>query len=413
MPGRGIKVNVTFSKMIGARLLDLSRSLRRVGRTPTGVDRVERAYLSGLMRGDVPLFGLFRTPLGYILLDQEGLEQFQARLLGAVPWGDADRLSKFVGRRDLIVQRAESDVRRFSVARALPMRLSQVLTSQLCSPFQYYNVGHSNLTKRVFNAIASASGQTHVMVHDVIPLSHPQFQRSAAVAQFERKLQLTSRFADRVIYNSSETRDQAKRFFSDFGRIPPGIVAPLGIDVDVAPDADLPPELKFDEPYFLTVGTIEPRKNHAFLLDLWDMMGSEAPKLLICGSRGWKNEGVFDRLDQLTVHDRVTEVSGLDDAKLLALMKNAQALLFPSLVEGYGLPVVESLAVGSRVLCNDLSVLREVSRSSAQLVAVSDSQRWINIIQRWKMLPPSAPDAVNFKCPTWQDHLNIVLNQGR
>ena len=90
-----------------ARLLDLTRSLRRVGRGATGVDRVELAYLSHLLTEDAPLFGVARTALGYVLLDRDGMRGFQDRLRGRIPWGRADLLSRLPRGRAVALSRAD------------------------------------------------------------------------------------------------------------------------------------------------------------------------------------------------------------------------------------------------------------------------------------------------------------------
>ncbi|MGB8815180.1 MAG: glycosyltransferase family 1 protein, partial [Paracoccaceae bacterium] len=82
-----------------ARLLDLSRLVSRLGREAlTGVDRVELAYLTQLLTGAVPLFGLVRTSLGFVLLDAKGCLSVQARALGQVPLGRVDLLGRMARR---------------------------------------------------------------------------------------------------------------------------------------------------------------------------------------------------------------------------------------------------------------------------------------------------------------------------
>src|ERR1700710_674754 len=102
-----------------------------------------------------------------------------------------------------------------------------------------------------------------------------------------------------------------------------------------------PPPKKSDRPYFLCVGTIEPRKNHLLLLHLWRRMvalhGNRAPRLLIVGKRGWENENVLDLLDRCpALRGHVIELGTVPDSKLTALLRGAQALLMPSFAEGFG-----------------------------------------------------------------------------
>ncbi|MDF3353499.1 glycosyltransferase family 4 protein [Sulfitobacter sp. KE34] len=390
-----------------ARLLDLTRSLRRVGRGATGVDRVELAYLSHLLTEDAPLFGVARTALGYALLDRDGMRGFQDRLAGRVPWGRADLLSCLLRGRTVALSRAESDLRRLAVARCVPARLPAMLARHLPPGFAYLNVGHSNLTDRVLGAVKQARGRSAVLIHDVIPLEYPAYQRPGTVAPFRAKIDRVSAQADLVIYNSQDTRQRSEAQMR--GRIPLAVVAHLGVDLP-APDAgELPAGLPPERPYFVIVGTIEPRKNHGFLLDLWQKMGPDAPLLLICGARGWNNSAVFDRLDRLPENGPVQELANLSDKGLAALVQGAAGMLFPSHAEGFGLPPAEALSLGTRVLCNDLPVLHEVLGDKAVYAPLSEPYSWIRTIEEWAASVPDPRPATTFIAPTWAEHFKTVL----
>jgi glycosyltransferase involved in cell wall biosynthesis len=395
--------------MAAARLLDLTRSLRRAGRVATGIDRVEHAYLEYLLADDVPLFGLARTAFGYVLLDQGGMRAFSDRIEGQVPWGDVDLLSRMPRGRTEQQKKAESDIRRLAIVRALPSKLPKVLAKVLPDGYVYYNVGHSNLTDRVLRAIRKSGGRTAAMVHDVIPLEHPEFQREGSVEPFREKMCQISAQADWVIFNSHDTQTRTEKFMHKWGRMPDPIVAHLGTTVPPVDVSQLPDGLPIDRPYFVTVSTIEPRKNHAFLLDLWQELGAEAPPLFMCGTRGWNNDAVFSRLDRLTAEDNIYEFPGLSDPALAGLVQGAAGSLFPSLAEGYGFPPLEALALGSRVLCNDLHVLREILGNKPVYAPVSDRYLWINTIKNWEKNPPHAQKVNHFVGPTWSDHFKTVL----
>ncbi|MGB3246132.1 MAG: glycosyltransferase [Sulfitobacter sp.] len=409
MRGDGTKAAITTNSMVAARVIDLTRSLRRAGRVPTGIDRVERAYLAHLLTENVPLFGLVRTPLGYLLLDQNGLVQFQRQLDGDAAWGRASGLTRLARRHRAIVQRAVSDLRRSAVARVRRGRLQTALGNALPDGFEYFNVGHSNLTDRVLHAVQAAGGHIQVLIHDVIPLTHPQFQRSGTVEPFRRKLRRVGVYADRVIYNSNDTRRQAEVFFQEWGRLPESIVSYLGMNEPRPDPKDLPFGMPPTRPYFVTVGTIEPRKNHTFLLDIWDEMGRDAPPLLICGARGWNNDAVFARLDALSPDGPVKELAGLSDAALAELVNKSAGTLFPSVAEGFGLPPVEALMLQARVLCNDLEVLHEILGDKPVYASVSDRYLWISTIKSWVDSPQILPTEPKFSAPNWEDHFKTVL----
>ena len=121
------------------------------------------------------------------------------------------------------------------------------------------------------------------------------------------------------------------------------------------------------------------------MLDLWDDIPDA--HLLICGSRGWENHAVFDRLD--TRPPRVHELPGLDDGQVAALLQKSVGLLFPSFAEGYGLPPVEAAALGAPVLVNDLPIYREVLGDIPVYANVSDRYLWRKEINRMAADHPS------------------------
>ena len=105
----------------------------------------------------------------------------------------------------------------------------------------------------------------------------------------------------------------------------------------------------FERPYFVYVSTIEARKNHLLLLNLWRRLGGEfgdrAPLLVLVGQRGWETENVVDMLERCpALRGLVIEHNTLPDAAMVPLLKGARAVLLPSFAEGFGFPVVEATA---------------------------------------------------------------------
>jgi glycosyltransferase involved in cell wall biosynthesis len=398
-----------------AHLLDLTRLVSRQGRGAlTGIDRVELAYLRRFLDGALPAFGLVRTPVGYLLLDRPGLAMVRALVQGdecpAVP----DLLSRMMRPAQPARAAAEASLREIALARALPPLLGRMLRRHLPEDCHAYLVGHSDLTPRVLGALRTVAGAgITVLLHDTIPLDHPGYSRPDAPARFRRKLQAVSRGADRIICTTQEARDRAETHLARLGRVPPTVVAPLGIDHTLPTGAALPEGLPPDGPFLLCIGTIEPRKNHAFLLDLWERMHATLPqdaipRLVLAGARGWADAGVFRRLDSLPFIGRtVLECPGLSDGAMSALRARARALLFPSLAEGFGLPPAEALAVGLPVIAAPLPALRETLGEAPTYLATDDPDGWIRAILA------AAKDSGRrdpLPMPSWENHFNLVLS---
>ena len=392
-----------------ARLLDLTRLARRVGKPLTGIDRVERAYLSRLLLDPVPLFGLVRTPLGYILTGEEGCADFLRRM-DTGDWGTTDRLSRMRYGAEPVRARAESALRRHAVARAVPQRLTSMLIKALPKGVHYLNTGHSNLTDRVVGAIRAVPGaRVAVLLHDTIPLDLPQYQADGMSDRFRTFLDHIYRDADLVICNSHQTRSDLKRHLPDGATLPNTVVAHLGVDVPEPGTAPTGPWT--GQPYFVALGTIEPRKNHSMLLDLWEQEAPDA-QLLICGSRGWRNEDIFSRLDAGI--PGVHELSGVADAGAFALLAESAGLLFPSHAEGFGLPPLEAASLGVPVVCNDLPSLRETLVDIPVYAEVSDRYLWSSTIRRLSndhraIRNKQEQPRRALSPPTWAAHFKTVL----
>ena len=403
------------------RLLDLTRLSRRAGRRPTGVDRVEQAYLRRLVALESPAFALVRSSHGFILLDRDGMAALLARIDGRVAWGPPDVLSRIVRGLDPARRRSEADLRRLAQARCLPTGLARMLRRHFPGGVNYINLGHSNLGVRVLRAVRTLPGaRIAVMIHDTIPLDHPEFQRPETPAAFAAMLRRVQAHADVVLCNSATTEAALRRHMRRHGPMPRTLVAHLGIDLpaQMTGQAELPHAIDPVRPWFCTVGTIEPRKNHALLLDASDdlareLPAAEMPQLLICGARGWMNDAVFARLDAARDNPHIHELPGLDDAALAALVNGAAGMLFPSRAEGYGMPPIEAAALGAPVVCAPLPVYRETLGDIPIYLSLQDRYSWVR-----KIIGLTADHRAGhsagmhtraFRPPTWDMHFKTVF----
>jgi glycosyltransferase involved in cell wall biosynthesis len=227
-------------------------------------------------------------------------------------------------------------------------------------------------------------------------------------------------FADAVIANSQATADAFSTFIDNSPRRPQLTVAHLGTQRFIAPEAGQSCQSS-DRPYFLCVGTIEPRKNHLLLFNLWRRLAEtreahEVPRLLLVGRRGWENENAVDMLERCdALRGHVEECGSLSDRALQQLMSGARALLMPSFAEGFGMPVAEALQSGLPVLCSDLPALREASGGLASYLDPLDGIGWMNAILDYSR--PQSPLRTaqvarikGWSGPSWAEHIEVALS---
>jgi glycosyltransferase involved in cell wall biosynthesis len=221
--------------------------------------------------------------------------------------------------------------------------------------------------------------------------------------------------AHAIITSSSDVSARIRRQFKSVN-LPdiPILVEPLPSPLEFAAHLDL--SAPHFAPYFITIGTIEPRKNHSFLFNIWRSLklADFDSKLLLVGKRGWENEQIIRELELTPeLQGRIVEISNLPPAHLKWFITNALALLMPSFAEGYGLPLVEALSEGVPVVCSDISVFREVSQGKARFRSPLDGLGWIEDIKLIAM-PQSqlrvglVESAKAFRPPTWVEYFKRV-----
>ena len=149
------------------------------------------------------------------------------------------------------------------------------------------------------------------------------------------------------------------------------------------------------------------------LLDIWEKLPNP-PRLYIVGGRGWSNEAITARLDALPPGSPVQELTGLPDGAVASLLQGAQALLFPSHAEGFGLPALEAAALGTPVIAADLPVFRELLGDFAVYLNVTDSYSWLETISQLATTELTGAEwAVRLRKtpPNWAEHFKNVLTR--
>jgi glycosyltransferase involved in cell wall biosynthesis len=252
------------------------------------------------------------------------------------------------------------------------------------------------------------------LLHDLIPIEHPHFTTPHKAARHNGRVRRALEAASGIIANSRATASAISAFARAEGlTMPPILGAPLG-----SPFLPVPPMPKASpHPSFVCVSTIEHRKNHMLLLDVWQRLialhGERAPRLVLIGRWGVGSQAVRQRYHSDRLLRRfVTILSGCSDAEVAQHVSAARALLVPSRAEGFGLPVVEALKLGVPVIASDLSVFREVGGTVPTFLAPDAADEWLRMIQEFVADGAERNRQIaalpSWSAPEWRDHFAQV-----
>ncbi|MDZ4197942.1 MAG: glycosyltransferase family 1 protein [Kiritimatiellia bacterium] len=209
-----------------------------------------------------------------------------------------------------------------------------------------------------------------VTLHDLTPLIHPEWHTASTVLAHQLFMPRVCRRAHRIIADSRATADDIERFYrvgAERLRVVP--LAPKQMPrIERSASASSRPSVLF-------VGTLEPRKNISLLVDAFERLrsGGQDAELVLAGRAGWRTGAIFERMSSSVFRADIRHVRNADDHQLAALYASAAVLVFPSLYEGFGLPVLEAMQMGCPVIASNRSSLPEVAGGAALLVDPEDA----------------------------------------
>jgi glycosyltransferase involved in cell wall biosynthesis len=288
----------------------------------------------------------------------------------------------------------------------------------------YLNTSHHGISNKdgFFTLKMKLGLKFAFYIHDLIPIDFPEYVRASGYSDHLKRMDTVSFCADMVIVNSEATKTSFLSWCENQElRLPECEVAYIGVEESFfeSPAEEFSPALETldQQSYFTYIGTIEPRKNHLFLLQIWRdwiLRGITPPKLVIVGKRGWENQNVFNFIDQCeAIKPYVVELSDLSDSGLKRVIRGAKALLFPSFSEGWGMPLIETQAMGTPVICSDIPVFHEASSGLATFINPLDAITWqktiLDFCDPGKNVHDNAVTALSsYTPPRWEDHFIIV-----
>jgi glycosyltransferase involved in cell wall biosynthesis len=261
------------------------------------------------------------------------------------------------------------------------------------------------------------------VIYDLLPVLEPAWFNPKATHNFHRWLRAMAILAnDTVAISRTVQTDFSAWMQQHFGLSKsdiPCATIPLGAELDITPSrqpataqpVQLPPQLN-QHPFILMVGTIEPRKAYADVLDAFETLwttGNET-RLVIVGKQGWKVEALIQRLQTHTeIGKRLVWLNTPDDTVLRALYQQCQGVLMASKGEGYGLPLIEAAYFNKPMLVRDIPIFREIVGNAASYFSGTVHSDLLQALLKWlnqlessnvpEQYPPSA---------TWQTSSEVL-----
>ena len=220
---------------------------------------------------------------------------------------------------------------------------------------------------------------TVVTVHDLTFFTNPEWHERSKVAFFRRAIAYSATHADVLVTISEFT---ARRLDEQIPRHAPVVVANMGVDLerfstDSSDDEALlrAHDLPVDRPYLFYLGTFEPRKGIDVLLDAFEEVAHHdgEVELWLAGQPGWGVKEIEARIAGHAALSRIRRLGFVEEAALPALLRQSRAVVYPSRGEGFGMPVLEALACGARVVTSSDTVMSEIAGDAALLALAGDA----------------------------------------
>ncbi len=250
-------------------------------------------------------------------------------------------------------------------------------------------------TAATLATLKAADVKIGVYIYDLIPISHPEFCHPLLVEEFARSFAELVQFVD-FFATISEYVAQVLASFLDTHELRKIPITPIPLahfltipNIDQAASEnfiqDLPVRIK-EGPYALYVSTIEGRKNHLYVLNVWQELlrqGVDMPDLVFLGRKGWRIEGLMSFLDGTrNLNGKVHFLHDIGDGDLAYLYRNCAFTLFTSIVEGWGLPVGESLVFGKPCVASDNCSIPEVGGDLIDYIDPMNVRTGISVVER-------------------------------
>ncbi len=329
-----------------------------------------------------------------ILLQQAGISHYNSMLLDWFSNSFADEelisilpfeASKIKGQTKVISLKKWPLHQRFRSLVNIPNYVNKNNFDLVIEPAHFGPLRIKPATKRV------------TVIHDLSPINHPRFHPWLSTFMHKRFIKRILEKTDLIIVNSETTKQEV----SEFNPALKNKICVLYPIIETEKKVNSIGCRKLEDPYLLSVGTIEPRKNYEFLIDVYTKFAEREPqfKLVILGADGWKNKSFYNKLKALN-NPNIILTGYVSSEDKQSWYKHAAAYLSPSYYEGFGLPVLEAMSFDLPLFLSNISAYQEIGSPVAQLLEME--------LSAWsKALVSNLGD----KKPALQGHLDKLKNK--
>lgn len=298
---------------------------------------------------------------------------------------------------------------------------NRLFLEQLYIPYLVYKYKIDVVHSLHYSFPVMSKARKIVTVCDMIFYKYPELHLKNKVLYFRFFIWLTTLFADKVICISKSTQEDYLDHFKVSSELT--TVIELGKDDSYRPDIDREEVNKVlnkyavDGDYILFIGTIEPRKNVSNLILAYERLITEgfSQRLVIVGKKGWHYDAIFSLVSERGLNDNIIFTGFIEEKEKPCFLVGTSVFVYPSLYEGFGIPVLEALACGTPTITSNISSMPEVAGNAALLVNPESPEEIYDAIKKILLDPNlrselkarSLRQASNF---SWEKTANMTMD---
>lgn len=272
----------------------------------------------------------------------------------------------------------------------IPLQISSRLSLIPGSPlfnFEKY-LGFPDVVHGTNYSVFPCKGTVKLMtIYDLTFIKHPEYVNSSVTA-YAKRVQQSLQWTDAVLTIS----ESSKQDIVEYLQISPELVyvTPLAsryhinyLTEDLIDRVDKHTNYDFSQPYLLFVSTIEPRKNVFSIISAFERLKEQNKiphNLVLIGQKGWKYESIFQQIECSRWRKNIHHLDYLSDELVALFYSRAEVFVYPSHYEGFGLPVLEAMTLGTPVVTSNTSALPEVAGDAAMLIDPDNLEELVDAI---------------------------------